>query len=61
MKTWAFIQLARPIAPSAFADITPSFGSASDIFKVFTDAVVRGTIVDVISDGAVGKLRSAEV
>lgn len=56
MKTWAFIQLARPFTPSAFSDIAPSFESASDIFKVFTDTVVLGTVSDVISDEAVGKL-----
>ena len=52
MKTWAFIQLARPITPSAFAHITPFFGSASDTFKVFTDTVVIGTVSDVINDEA---------
>lgn len=56
MKTWAFIQLARPFTPSAFADIAPSFEFASDIFKVFTDTVVLGTVLDVVSDEAVGKL-----
>ncbi|KAK2544763.1 hypothetical protein Q9966_001786 [Columba livia] len=41
---------AKPIAPSAFADTTPFFGSARDIFKVFTEPVVVGTISDVIND-----------
>lgn len=50
MKTWAFLQLARPIAPSAFADTAPFFGSARDIFKVFADLVVIGTVSDVIND-----------
>lgn len=61
MKSWAFIQLARPFAPSAFADIAPFFGCASDIFKVFTDPVVIGTDLDVISDKAVGKLFSSKL
>lgn len=61
MKTWAFIQLARPVTPSAFADITPFFESVGDIFKVFTDTVVIGTVSDVISDEAVGKLTSVKL
>lgn len=56
MKTWAFSQLARPFTPSAFADITPFFESVTDIFKVFTETVVIGTISDVINDEGVGKL-----
>lgn len=61
MKTWALVQLARPFAPSAFADIAPFFGCASDIFKVFTGALVIGTVLDVISDKAVRKLFSAKL
>lgn len=61
MKTWAFVQLARPITPSAFADITPFFGSARDTFKVFTDPVVIGTVSDAINGEAVGKLTSVKL
>lgn len=52
-KVWKpglFSNWPRPIAPSAFADTTPFFGSARDIFKVFTDPVVIGTISDVTND-----------